>query len=429
MLKVMTIVGTRPGDHQDEPRHRRVRPATSIMCWSTPARTTTTNSTRSSSTISASASPTISSKLPARRRRDDRAGASPRPTRSCETEKPEAVLFYGDTNSCLAVIAAKRRKIPVFHMEAGNRCFDQRVPEELNRKVIDHLSDINMTLTEHARRYLLAEGFRRPRRSSRPARTWRRCSTTSCRRSRPPTCSSGWVSRAGGYFLVSAHREENVDAPRRLDDACSERSMRSPRRTAMPVIVSTHPRTRKRLDELRPRPAIVAASASCKPFGFLDYVKLQTQRLLRPLRQRHHHRGSLPARLARRHLRDAHERPEGMDAGTLVMSSLDADDLMKGSAWCATASVAAGVRAACPTTTRPRSRQGGADRVLLHRLREPHRLVQAVGRRPLRLPRSTPVDGREDGSEDEEVVRAQVIDAGLQPGDDDRPTPPAPSGS
>jgi UDP-N-acetylglucosamine 2-epimerase len=239
-----------------------------------------------------------------------------------EQEKPEALLIYGDTNSGLAIIAAKRRKIPVFHMEAGNRSFDQRVPEELNRKVIDHLADVNMTLTEHARRYLLAEGLP-------PDRTF--CVGSHMHevlsRFRERIAASDVLTRFGlerdRFFLVSAHREENVDSPERLGAllACLERLAGE---FGWPVVVSTHPRTRKRLDELAPQ-RLSPLIRFMPPFGFTDYVQLQLQAhcvlsdsgtiteeaaLL-----------DLPAVT----LREAHERPEGMDAGTLIMASLDPD--------------------------------------------------------------------------------------------------------
>jgi UDP-N-acetylglucosamine 2-epimerase (non-hydrolysing) len=234
-------------------------------------------------------------------------------------EQPEALLLYGDTNTCLAVIAAKRRKIPVFHMEAGNRCFDQRVPEELNRKVIDHLSDINLVLTEHARRYLIAEGIR-PETIIKTGSHMREVLDYY----RPKIDASDVIERleleAGQYFLVSAHREENVDSPEALSDLL-ETLEALVEKYNYPVIVSTHPRTRKRLEALEPKnidPRIVFS----KPFGFLDYIRLQMDAfcilsdsgtiteeasLL-----------SLPAIT----IRNAHERPEGMDVGTLVMSGL-----------------------------------------------------------------------------------------------------------
>src|SRR5450830_34063 len=193
-----------------------------------------------------------------------------------ELEKPDALLLYGDTNTCLAVIAAKRRKIPVFHMEAGNRCFDQRVPEELNRKVLDHLSDINMVLTEHARRYLLAEGIK--------AETI--IKTGSHMREvldfyKPKIDQSDILSRlslgAGKFFLVSAHREENVDSPEALRDLL-ETLDALVKKYDYPVLVSTHPRTLKRLEESAHGPLDKRIIFS-KPFGFIDYIKLQIEAL------------------------------------------------------------------------------------------------------------------------------------------------------
>ena len=134
-----------------------------------------------------------------------------------EIEKPDAVLLYGDTNSCLAIIAAKRRKIPVFHMEAGNRCFDQRVPEELNRKVLDHLSDINMVLTEHARRYLIAEGIS-PETIIKTGSHMREVLDFYMPRIMQSDVVTRLSLKSGEFFLVSAHREENVDSPALLRD-------------------------------------------------------------------------------------------------------------------------------------------------------------------------------------------------------------------
>ena len=134
-----------------------------------------------------------------------------------ELEKPDAVLLYGDTNTCLAVIAAKRRKIPVFHMEAGNRCFDQRVPEELNRKVLDHLSDINMVLTEHARRYLIAEGVR-PETIIKTGSHMAEVLDYYFPKIQRSDVLARMSLGEGKFFIVSAHREENVDSPENLKD-------------------------------------------------------------------------------------------------------------------------------------------------------------------------------------------------------------------
>lgn len=237
-----------------------------------------------------------------------------------EAEKPEALLLYGDTNSGLAVIAAKRRKIPVFHMEAGNRCFDQRVPEELNRKVIDHLSDVNMTLTEHARRYLLDEGLP-------PERTFKVGSHMAevLDRFRDKIAASGICAQLGvepgKFFVVSAHREENVDSPARLAKllACLDQLARE---YGWPVITSTHPRTRKRLEDA----ALEGLSPLIRflpPFGFTDYVHLQTAAHCVLSDSGTITEEAALLNLPAVTLRDAHERPEGMDAGTLIMASLE----------------------------------------------------------------------------------------------------------
>ena len=236
-----------------------------------------------------------------------------------EKEKPDALLLYGDTNSCLAVIAAKRRKIPVFHMEAGNRCFDQRVPEELNRKVIDHLSDINMVLTEHARRYLIAEGVR-------PETIIKTGSHMDevLQHYMPKIQTSDVLLREeldeDKFFIVSAHREENVDTPQNLQDLLE--SLNALGETYQyPIIVSVHPHTRKRLEnlgELLEHPLIRLA----KPYGLLDYIKLQMAAFCVVSDS-----GSITEEASLLNLpaimiRNAHERPEGMDEGTLVMSGL-----------------------------------------------------------------------------------------------------------
>lgn len=234
-------------------------------------------------------------------------------------EKPNAVMLYGDTNSCLAVIAAKRRKIPVFHMEAGNRCFDQRVPEELNRKVLDHLSDINMVLTEHARRYLLDEGIK-PETIIKTGSHMHEVLNYY----QPKIMASNILDRMGlksrEYFIVSAHREENVDSSVNLIDLIE--TLNSLAETyGLPVIVSTHPRTQKRLDvlgniQLHPQIQFM------KPFGFCDYIKLQME-----ARCVISDSGTITEEASLLNLpaitiRNAHERPEGMDAGTLIMSGL-----------------------------------------------------------------------------------------------------------
>jgi len=236
-----------------------------------------------------------------------------------ESEKPDALMLYGDTNTCLAVIPAKRRKIPVFHMEAGNRCFDQRVPEELNRKVLDHLSDINMVLTEHARRYLLAEGIR-------PETIIKTGSHMEevLDHYMPRIVASDVVAREGleegRFFIVSTHREENVDTPDNLRDLLDTlRALADAYQ--LPIIVSTHPRTRKRLEALGEsleHPLI----RFVKPYGLLDYIKLQMSAFCVLSDSGTITEEASLLNLPAITLRNAHERPEGMDEGVLIMSGL-----------------------------------------------------------------------------------------------------------
>ena len=238
---------------------------------------------------------------------------------------PDAVLLYGDTNSCLSVISAKRKKIPIFHMEAGNRCFDQRVPEEINRKVVDHLSDINMPLSEHARKYLLAEGIR---------------PETVIKTGSPMTEVLTYYKEAidrndilvkeqltpGEYFIVSTHREENVDSLENFQNLLD--SLRAiAEKYHKKVIVSTHPRTRKKLERIgftNTNPLI----GFMKPFGFFEYIKLQQQAFCVISDS-----GTITEESSILHfpaitIRQAHERPEGMDEGILIMTGLHKDRII-----------------------------------------------------------------------------------------------------
>jgi UDP-N-acetylglucosamine 2-epimerase len=234
-------------------------------------------------------------------------------------EQPDAVMLYGDTNSCLAVIAAKRRKVPVFHMEAGNRCFDQRVPEELNRKVLDHLSDINLVLTEHARRYLIAEGIR-PETIIKTGSHMREVLDHYMPKIQASDVLQRMHLERGHYFIVSAHREENVDSEENLRDLLDTLNALAATYD-VPVIVSTHPRTRKRLDAL----SGVEPDARIQlmqPFGFCDYIRLQMESLCVISDSGTITEEASLLNLPAITIRNAHERPEGMDAGTLIMAGL-----------------------------------------------------------------------------------------------------------
>lgn len=234
-------------------------------------------------------------------------------------EKPDALLLLGDTNSCLAAIAAKRRKVPVFHMEAGNRCFDERVPEEINRRLVDHAADINLPYTEHARRHLLAEGLRPETviKTGSPMNEVLRHYGPAIRRSRILTKLK---LTPGRYFVMSAHREENVDDARNLRgllDSLDAIAKRYGRR----IIFSTHPRTQARLSGSK-RSSHSAKVEFLKPLGFLDYIKLQMNAYCvlsdsGTLTEESSILG-FPAVM----VRQAHERPEGMDEAAVILSDL-----------------------------------------------------------------------------------------------------------
>ena len=240
--------------------------------------------------------------------------------------KPDAVLILGDTNSCLAAIAAKRRKIPVFHMEAGNRCFDERVPEEINRRIVDHISDINMPYSTISRGYLLREGLFPDRVIKTGSPMYEVLSYY-----RPKIDASDVLDRLGlgqyDYFVVSAHREENIDDSRqfrKLVDLLNGLAAEYGKR----VIVSTHPRTKKRMDaegvQLNPLVELV------RPLGFSDYVKLQISSRAVLSDSGTITEESSILNFPALNIRNAHERPEGMEETSVMMTGLDLETVLRG---------------------------------------------------------------------------------------------------
>jgi UDP-N-acetylglucosamine 2-epimerase (non-hydrolysing) len=243
-----------------------------------------------------------------------------------DKEKPDAILLYGDTNSCLSVISAKRRKIPVFHLEAGNRCFDQRVPEELNRKIVDHLSDINMTNSEHARRYLISEGIRPETiiKVGSPMMEIFKCYGDDIDKSQILKKLS---LKSGNYFVVSAHREENIDSDRNFNNLIDSLNAISDEFNKQ-IIFSTHPRTMikiKKLHSSKLSPDIKIL----KPLGFFDYIYLQKNSYCVISDSGTITEESSLLGFPAITIREAHERPEGMDVGTLIMTGLKKDDIIE----------------------------------------------------------------------------------------------------
>jgi UDP-N-acetylglucosamine 2-epimerase (non-hydrolysing) len=239
---------------------------------------------------------------------------------------PEAVLILGDTNSCLASYPAKRRKIPVFHMEAGNRCFDERVPEEINRRIVDHISDINMPYSDISREYLLREGLP-------PDRVIKTGSPMMevIRHYMPKIEASGVLGELKltdrDYFLVSCHREENVDSENfaRFASLLGELAGKFKKR----IVVSTHPRTRKKIEALG-KAAFSDLVEFMKPFCFSDYVHLQLHAKAVLSDSGTISEEASILNFPALNLRDAHERPEAMEEAVVVMTGMDATRVMQG---------------------------------------------------------------------------------------------------
>lgn len=243
-----------------------------------------------------------------------------------EKYQPEALLILGDTNSALAVIPAKRRKIPIFHMEAGNRCFDVLVPEEINRKIVDHIADINLTYSSIAREYLLREGLA-PDQVIKTGSPMMEVLTYYRPKIEASTILKQLELVAGQYFVVSVHREENVDSPRnmsRLMDLLNALADQY----QLPIIVSTHPRTQKKINEMSPKtnPLI----RFLKPFGFLDYVSLQTQAKCVLSDSGTITEESSILNFPALNLREVQERPEGFEEAAVMLVGMSVDRVLQG---------------------------------------------------------------------------------------------------
>ena len=243
-----------------------------------------------------------------------------------EKVKPAAFLVLGDTNSCLSALAAKRRHIPVFHMEAGNRCFDQRVPEETNRKIVDHISDINLTYSDIAREYLLREGIPADRiiKTGSPMLEVLESQMEGIEKS---AIIESLKLKEGGYFVVSAHREENINSEENFFNLVESLNVIA-KKYSMPVMVSTHPRTRKMIKEKKVK--FHSLIRLMKPLGFIDYVKLQTKAKAVLSDSGTISEESSILKFPALNLRQAHERPEAMEEGSVMMVGLEKERILQG---------------------------------------------------------------------------------------------------
>jgi UDP-N-acetylglucosamine 2-epimerase len=242
------------------------------------------------------------------------------------SESPEALLVLGDTNSCLSVIPAKRRKIPIFHMEAGNRCFDMRVPEEINRRIVDHTADINLTYSSIAREYLLREGLP-PDQIIKTGSPMFEVLTHYGPEIRSSDVLKHLGLEADKFFVVSAHREENIDSDRNFEKLVNILNTLA-ENYGMPVIVSTHPRTQKRIDAkgIQFHPEVLLL----KPLGFIDYNHLQVSARTVLSDSGTINEESSIMNFPALNLREAHERPEGMEEAAVMMVGLSIERVLQG---------------------------------------------------------------------------------------------------
>jgi UDP-N-acetylglucosamine 2-epimerase len=240
--------------------------------------------------------------------------------------KPDAFLVLGDTNSCLSAIAAKRKKIPIFHMEAGNRCFDQRVPEETNRKIVDHIADINLTYSKISREYLLREGLN-PDQIIKTGSPMNEVISFYDKKIKDSKILTKLKIQPNQYYLVSCHREENVDDPSNLRNLVNSLNTLA-KLKRFPVIISMHPRTRKNIRKIKLD--LHKLIRICKPFGYIDYINLQKNSKAVLSDSGTITEESSILNFPALNIRDAHERPEGMEEGAVMMTGLNTDRIMQG---------------------------------------------------------------------------------------------------